>query len=363
MNTGRFALALLLGVILGSVGTMLWLRLGTREISSPEAGSSGASVGVLSMSPSGAKASDSQGSSPEPSPRSTIDWEEVVSKSVENDIRMQAYLDQRGRSKEALTAAGLLTGDKDLLREAAERFPDDPQVQFLAISHELFPEKQREWIERFRASQPENALAAYYMAGEHFRSGDVETAIAELQRGVGLDQFDDFSDEGMLGSEALALDFGLSPMEAKVRGMFGAPLPYLTQFVEITKQLEKAQGERGSPEEATEWAALGVAMGNDFSQGTASRFLINQLIGLSIETRFLNKLDPSLESPYFSGTPGALLAEIEGDRDRIREVAQTDFMSQVASLGEPMAMHYLERVRMTGEAEAIEWLRRRISNR
>jgi hypothetical protein len=70
-----------------------------------------------------------------------------------------------------------------------------------------------------------------------------------------------------------------------------------------------------------------------------------------------------LESPYFSGTPGALLAEIEGDRDRIREVAQTDFMSQVASLGEPMAMHYLERVRMTGEAEAIEWLRRRISNR
>lgn len=353
MNARRFALALILGAILGSVGTLAWFRIG------PGTSSAELSAREHFPVPSVIGADGAPSDQGEAASDATPDWEAMASQPITHDARIQEYLERHGRSKDALIAAGQLTQDLDLLREAAERFPEDPHVQFLAISNDLFPEQRREWVERFHASQPDNAVAAYYMAGEHFKALDADQAIEELRRGAALDTFDDFSDASMLGTEGLALDLGLSSLEAKVRGMFGLPLPYLTQFVEITNQLETYHGEQTSPDQANDLAALGVALGNDFSQGPASRLLINQLVGLSIETRFLRQLDPSMESSYFSGTPEALLAEIQRDRNRIKEIASSEFTQQFMELDEPMAMHYLDRVRTQGEAAATEWLRSR----
>ena len=137
-----------------------------------------------------------------------------------NEAEIDRYLAGHKRSREALIAAGLLTGNRALLREAAERFPDDPHVQFLAVSNEFFPEKQREWVERFKASEPGNSLGAYFMAGEHFKAGETAAALEELYTGARLGNFQDYSNEGMLAMEAAALDLGGSLLEAKVGSTF-----------------------------------------------------------------------------------------------------------------------------------------------
>ncbi len=297
--------------------------------------------------------------------RRPLDYAELLAGPVASDAELQDYLEKRGRSREALVAVGLLAGDDDLLREAAERFPDDPQLQFLAISRGLFPDRQREWVERFKAAQPDNSLAAYFMAGEHFKSGDTAAALAELRRGAGLDSFRDFAGEAMEAMESAALDLGHRQLDAKLRSTFGLEMPYLKQFRETIAQLERVQGEAGRPEEAAKLAAIGAAIGNDLSQGSGNRLVINQAIGMSIEQRFLESLDPDGQYPYFADTPGVLLAQIEADRKRMVEGIEGigDFETVMTTSDEGTVLGYLERIRLYGEVDANEWLRLQLGDR
>ncbi len=286
-------------------------------------------------------------------------WLEEFQKPVATAAEIHAYLEAHGRSREALAAAGVLTRDDALLREAAKRFPEDPMVQFLVVANNLFPDDRREWVERFKQSQPDNALAAYYMAREHLAAGETSAAIAELRRGAGLEKFEDFSEESMLGMDAMMLEMGKSPFEAKSRSTSRIPLAYLGEFSKIADQLAAIQQEATTPGEAQELAAIGAAMGNDLSQGPAARSILTQVIGLGIEAQFLKLLDPETKSPYFSGDPATMLAEIETEMDNVR-IRAGQLVERMGKLDEPMMSHYFDRVRISGEAAAIDWLKRTV---
>lgn len=347
----RVVISGLAGILIGAGATVCW-RMPPRAPGKPDA-----AAGAHPARPPGRPERGPERGERPPTHATGTARERLLELPVPSQGEIDAFLARRGRSRESLVAAGLLTDNLDLLREAAERFPDDPHVQFLAITNRLFPDQQRAWVERFRASQPDNSLAAYLMAGELFAAGDTAAALEELRVGANLGTFRDFSAESMLGIEAAALDLGGDALGAKLRSTFGLQLPYLRQLRDTIGQLETARQATVSPQEAAELAALGVAIGNDLSQGSASRLLINQLVGMSIETKFLQQLEPDAEYPYFNGTPAELLAEIEADCETIKEGAAV--ADRALELDEPLLLHYLDRVRISSEWEALEWLRAR----
>ena len=94
--------------------------------------------------------------------------------------QLEGYLTQNRRSVEALLGALRASGDDSLLAEAKERFPDDPRVQFAAAYKTESPEERQQWLEKFKQSDPQNALADYLLAAEHFKSGQAEQALQEI---------------------------------------------------------------------------------------------------------------------------------------------------------------------------------------
>jgi len=92
-----------------------------------------------------------------------------------------SFLTQNRRSAESLVAAVRLTGDRSLLQEAAEKHPDDPRVTFAGwiaaqTKSDASPGERRQWLETFKQSAPENALANYLSAQSDFKSGQTDRA-------------------------------------------------------------------------------------------------------------------------------------------------------------------------------------------
>jgi hypothetical protein len=274
---------------------------------------------------------------------------------------LERYLTAHGRARESLIAAFLASGDPELIREAAQRFPDDPMALMLAIASDASPDQRREWAENLKRMQPENALAAYLMAWASLEEGDSVAALDEIRRGVNLKSFDAFSKEGVLSLEGLHLELGSSPEVAKFRGAMELPLPYVQRIQAIAKQLESMSQGVESRDQATELAILGAAIGNQFSEGPGRQLLVQQLQGLRTEERFLRLLDPDMESPYLSDSPRSLLQQIEVERQRIGEAVHA--VNYDALLAEGLLSHYIDRVMVEGEASANIWAAERLDSR
>ena len=95
--------------------------------------------------------------------------------------QVEAYLKANRTNAASLLAAYRTSGDKALLKEAMEKYPNDPQVALEAIfDKDLSPEQQRQWLNTFEKSAPDNALANYLSAYNYFNSGQIDQGIQEL---------------------------------------------------------------------------------------------------------------------------------------------------------------------------------------
>jgi len=254
---------------------------------------------------------------------------------VADKATFDAYLGRHRHSKEALIAVSLLSSDTEYLEEAARRYPDDPHVQLLVISRKALPGEQAEWIERFKASQPDNALASLFYGGDLLKQGETEKAIAQLRLAAGQPTFDDFSAQGSLATDAALTEFGYSALETKYRSTLGRGIPHLAEVNGTIRGLKDlalaAQDEAGK----TELATIGIALGNHLSQGDANDLLINRVVGQSLEAIFLEMLDPELKPENFSATPGEMLEEIKRERATLKD--SVSMSERVGELTEALA--------------------------
>jgi len=93
----------------------------------------------------------------------------------------ETYLKANHRSAASLLAAYRTTGDRGLLAEAMEKYPNDPQVGFeAAFSKNASPEERRQWLEALKRSDPSNALGNYLSALDLFKAGQTDQAVQEL---------------------------------------------------------------------------------------------------------------------------------------------------------------------------------------
>jgi hypothetical protein len=102
-------------------------------------------------------------------------------------------------------------------------------------------------------------------------------------------------------------------------------------------------------------AQMGVSMANRFSQGEGGRFLIGQLVGMSIESIALQSLDQNTAYDFLGGqTPAQRLEANKEQRKAFRELTASS-SALLLTVTDAEMVAYADRVKVYGEVPAIRW--------
>ena len=269
------------------------------------------------------------------------------------------FFKEYGRNASSLLAAYRTSGDPGLLQEAMRKYPNDPQVAFAAVlDKDLSPGEQRQWLNTFEQSTPDNALANYLSALNYFNSGQIDQGIEELTAASGKPQFQDYTFDRIQDDEEAYLAAGYSTAEAERIALPSLEIPQLSQVKQLGVDLvDLANAYSQSGDETSAQAALQMAMnlGQRYEDASAWPSLIYPAVGMAIEKIALNAMDPN--SPY--GDNGQTV------QDKINQIAQQkaalqELGEQAGPLMRTMSdqdwINFINRRMLFGEAAAMQWL-------
>jgi RNA polymerase sigma factor (sigma-70 family) len=205
---------------------------------------------------------------------------------------IEAYLQQNKRNAESLLAAYRMSHDQTYLREAATNSPNSPAVQFAIVADKAFPEEQRKWIDAFKASSPDNALAWYLSALDYFNSKQPDLAIQELAEAAHCHSFDTYAAQTDQAVEEMCDLAGWPPLAAKAWAPSTESASYLPSLKDLANQMMQTQQQniaQGDSASMNSMTPMGMVLGNTLQAGSP----IDQLVGIAIEKKMLRQLDPS----------------------------------------------------------------------
>jgi len=296
-----------------------------------------------------------------PPPETTSNLFQRLS-SGEVDLQLTAeqcaeYLRQYGTNVETLLATQM----RDHIKLAAELFPNDPRVQFAVVARDVFPEARREWLDRFKQSAPDNALAGFLSAREYLKDGDREQGLKDFAEAARRPHFDDYTLEQVQNMEDAQLSAGRSLAEAKLASGSGLLLPQLAPLKALAQDVQKIQKEyvaAGDTASAEALAQMGRTLSQQLSTGEGSRCLINQLVGAAIERILINPLPGDSQPAFLDRTVQQRMDEMTAFRQSVKSlIPQVD--SLLARGNETEIISYFDRMKIQGEYKALLWLQNR----
>ena len=267
------------------------------------------------------------------------------------------YLRRYGTNVETLLA----TQKKDYIKLAAELFPNDPRVQLAVIGRDIFPEARREWLDRFKQSAPDNALASYLSAREYLKDGNREQGVKDFAEAAKRPHFDDYTLEQVQNMEDAQLSAGRSLFEAKVAAGSGLLLPQLAPLKGLAQDIQKMQKEyiaAGDIASAEALAQMGHPLSQQLTTGESSRCLINQLVGIAIERILLNPLPAESQPAFLNGTVQQRIDEMTAFRKSVRDLT-ADHLPMLSAATENEIISYFDRMKIQGEYKSMLWLKNR----
>jgi RNA polymerase sigma factor (sigma-70 family) len=275
--------------------------------------------------------------------------------------QIEAYLKANGRSAANLLAAFRTSGDPALLQEAMQKYPNDPQVDFEAVLEKnLSPDEQRQWLNTFEKSAPDNALANYLSALNYFNSGQIDQGVQELSAASGK-QFNDYTLSRYQDDEEAYLAAGYSQADAEAIASMQETVPQLAQLKQLgldTVDLANAYSQAGDTASAQAALQMAANLGRSYANpttGTTGEPAISQLVGMAIESIAFNAMDPN--SPY--GGNGQTV------QDQLNQLAQQkaaiqQLFQQADPLRQTMSdqdwIIYTDRRMIFGEVAAAQWI-------
>ena len=273
-----------------------------------------------------------------------------------NQLEVEAFLKNQGRTTMNLLVASRLLNDLGFAREAAKDDPKNPAVQLeLALRGET-PEEKAAAVAAFREAAPGNSLGDYLAAHQAFLAGDAGAAGAALIQSLDNPLFADYSRQLVAGSEQAYLESGYEPNAAAGAAMFALTIPRAGPLMEVSKSLLSLQQEfiRSADFDAAEpTVIIGLTLGQRIQdQGP---YLIDQLIGVNIERQFLQQLDPLTQAGPGGQSAGERLEALDANLMEIRSLASA-FPEKFASADEATQAQYLAKVKAEGELAAMRWL-------
>jgi tetratricopeptide (TPR) repeat protein len=241
------------------------------------------------------------------------------------------------------------------MQEAMKTYPNDPQVDFrAALDKALSPEEQRQWLNAFEKSAPDNALANYLSALNYFGSGQNDQAVQELNAAAGKSQFQDYFQDAQQSLEEAYLAAGYSVADAEMMGPAQIQLPQLAALRQLGLNMVSLAGsyqQAGDPASAQSMLQMAVNLGQHLNDP----FLITSLVGMAIERNALGAMNPA--SLY--GSTGQTV------QDQLNQLAQQkaalmsindQFQHSVAPvMSELDWISYDQRRTIFGETAAQQW--------
>jgi RNA polymerase sigma factor (sigma-70 family) len=278
---------------------------------------------------------------------------------------IETYLQQNKRSVESLLAAFRVSGDKAYLREAATSFPNDPAVQFATIAFDVFPEQRRQWLEAFKGTSPDNAVAWYLSALDYFKTKQPDLALQELGEATRKDSFNAYASQASQAVEEMYDLAGRPPLEAKYASTCGVLKPHLSQLKSLgteMMQLRQQYQDQGDTASANSLAYMGLVLGTRLGTGANNQSIIDQLVGIAIEKNVLGQLDATGSYEFLGRPVSEVVADLDRQKQSIRQA--TEFKQQlVPSLNATDLVNYLDREKLYGEPEATAWLHAKYGQR
>lgn len=276
---------------------------------------------------------------------------------------VEPYLVKNRRSAASLLGAFNATGDRQFLREAMEKYPDDPRVSFAAFFRtgpqdhtQPASEERRRWLESFTKSAPDNPLANYLLAFDSFKSGQMDQAVQQLLAAAQKGKFQDYSLDFMQNTEEAFRAAGWSEAEAKAIAASELALPHLAGLRQAgLKIIELAELYRQNGDDSSARTALDIGLGlSQHLTETGQITLIHELVGLAIESKVLEAMDA--HSLWGGGqTVQDRLDAVAQRREDIKTVGGQS-SEVLPTLSEQDLANYFDRLKTFGEATAAQWL-------
>ena len=273
-----------------------------------------------------------------------------------NQLEVEAFLKNHGRSTTNLLAASRLLKDLSFAREAAKADPKNPAAQLeLALRGET-PEEKSAALVAFREAAPGNSLGDYLAAHQAFLTGDAGAAGLALVQSLDNPLYADFTQQIIAGSEQAYLATGYEPTAAFAAAMFSSTLEHLQSVRDVSDNLKQLQDEfiRTADFDAAEpTVIIGVTLGQRLQE--QSTYLIDQLTGIVIEKKFLEQLDPLTQAGPGGQTAGERLDALDTRLLEIRTLAPA-FGEKLATADAATQSQYVAKVKAEGELAAMRWL-------
>lgn len=357
MNERKWLRMLVAAAALVLAGALV-LQLAMRRANDP----TNNSVEVVSIPPHGIAPSPRPKTEPKPAEPMAEEDEGPSPLAIPRE-KVDEYLVKHNRSAASLLAGYHALQDTNLLNEAATKFPNDPYVQWAMLTSEGLDDGQRrQWLEASKTSSPNNSLANYLSAAEHFNAGNQDAAIKELLDASGKKQFKDFAMEAMIDEQELYRFAGKSAFEA-MHANGSHSYSQLTKMKVVANGLAEAQAkyiQAGDADSAGALSQIGFGLADRLDSGDSGKLLINQLVGAAVENIMLKNLDPNTAYESLGGkTPAERQAEIKLQKAEYRKLVPA-FTEAHGVLSESEWISYSDRMKAYGELEGLRWLHQRV---
>lgn len=273
-----------------------------------------------------------------------------------SQLEVEAFLKHQGRTTMNLLAASRLLHDLSFAREAAKADPKDPAAQLELTLRGETPEEKSAALAAFRAAAPGNSLGDYLAAHQAFESGEVAAAGVALAQSLDNPLFASYTREILAGSEQAYLDAGYEAGPAAAAAMFSLTVDHLGPLMGVSRNLGQLQDEfiRSADFDAAEpTVIIGLTLGQRIQdQGP---YIIDQMVGVSIEKRFLQQLDPLTQAGPGGQTAGERLEALDAKVLEMRALGNA-FTEKFASADAATQSQYLAKMKTEGEFAAMKWL-------
>jgi len=273
-----------------------------------------------------------------------------------SQLEVEAFLNEQGRTPRNLLVASRLLKDLRYAREAAILEPGNPLAQLeLALRGET-PEEKGAALAAFRKAAPDNSLGDYLAAHQAFGSGDAGAAGAALLQGLDNPLFADYSQQIVDGSEQAYLSAGYDEQAAAVSAMFSLTLERSQALMGVADSLKALQDEfiRTADFDAAEpTVVIGLTLGQRIQE--QGPYLIDQLMGMAIERKFLNELDPLTPAGPGGQTVAERLQLLDANLLEIRTLS-SGAAEMFVTMDDGTRAQYLAKMKAEGELAALRWV-------
>ncbi|HLX69126.1 MAG TPA: sigma-70 family RNA polymerase sigma factor [Verrucomicrobiae bacterium] len=275
--------------------------------------------------------------------------------------QVAAYLQANHTNASTLLAAYRTSRDVATLKEAMEKYPNDPRVDFEALMamavNRLPSDDRQQWLSNFEKNAPDNALGYYLSAQNDLQSGLSDKALQELAAAAGK-PFDDYTADRIQNDQEAYLAAGYPLAEATTIASMGEILPQLAPMKQLAQNLislANAYSQSGDTASAQAVLQTALNLGENVGGGSANPVLISQLVGDAVETMALTNMNPTSLYGDSGQTVQDYLNQIKQQRAAIRDMDQ-QVQTLMPMLSDQDIMTYENRRSLFGEVAAMQWV-------